>query len=282
MPADSSALNTTIINLATHALALYGVLLACVLAGAAGGWWLLNRYAVRRESSRFSPLIYLAGRLGLGFVLIIAAAALFAELSEVLGDGEKAGALDLLFSDTIRATASRATLQVFALLTHFGDTLTLTTVTVLAAAGLLWRGKRWLCAGLLMTVLGNALLNHTLKAIFERTRPIHDHGLVMADGWSFPSGHASGSVVVYGMLAYVVLRLLPAKVPDSLRIFTVMLAAAIAFTTGCSRVFLQVHFATDVMAGFASGAAWLTVCVISTELAAYYRSSRSSRATAPR
>lgn len=279
MPADSSALNTTVVTLATHALPLYGVLLACVLVVAAGGWWMLHRYAVHRESSRFSSLAYLVGRLVLGFLLIIGAAALFAELSEVLGDGEKAGALDLLFSDTIRATASRSTLQVFAALTHFGDTLTLTTLTVLAAAALLWWRQRWLCAGLLTAVLGNAALNHTLKAIFERTRPIHDNGPVMADGWSFPSGHASGSVVVYGMLAYVVLRLLPVGASNGWRLATVLLAAAIAFTTGCSRVLLQVHFATDVMAGFASGAAWLTVCVISIEFAAYYRSSRASRIT---
>ena len=114
---------------------------------------------------------------------------------------------------------------------------------------------------------GNALLNPLLKRVFERVRPMHEHGLVTELGWSFPSGHTSSATVAYGMLAYVALRTLPAvwHVP------ALLAAAALAFTVGCSRVFLQVHFASDVLAGFASGAAWLTVCIVSVELARAYR-----------
>ena len=102
----------------------------------------------------------------------------------------------------------------------------------------------------MIAIGGNAILNRTLKAEFERVRPLHADGHVLADGWSLPSGHSSGALVAYGMLAYVLIRL----APGAWRMPAVLLAAAIAFATGCSRVFLQMHYATDVAAGFASGA----------------------------
>jgi undecaprenyl-diphosphatase len=69
------------------------------------------------------------------------------------------------------------------------------------------------------------------------------------------------------MLAYIAMR----RLPPAWHLPALLLATAIAFTTGCSRIFLQVHFASDVLAGFASGLAWLTVCVVSTELTRRYR-----------
>ena len=80
---------------------------------------------------------------------------------------------------------------------------------------------------------------------------------MLEHGFSFPSGHSSGSVVAYGMLAYLALRLLPIRwhLPGLLA------TVALAFTVGASRLFLGVHFASDVIAGFASGAAWLAMCI---------------------
>jgi membrane-associated phospholipid phosphatase len=68
-------------------------------------------------------------------------------------------------------------------------------------------------------------------------------------------------VVAYGMLAYLAQRLAPPR----WRRASLLAAAAVAFTTGSSRVFLQVHYASDVLAGFASGLAWLALCVLACE-----------------
>ena len=178
---------------------------------------------------------------------------------------------DEALSVSIREHVGVGTLQVFAMLTHLGDPLVLTLLGVTVALGLWWRGQRTLALGWVLALGGNALLNPMLKRVFERVRPVHDHGLVAELSWSFPSGHTSGATVAYGMLAYVVLRTLP----TAWHLPAVLGATALAFTVGGSRVFLQVHFASDVLAGFASGTAWLMVCILSVGARQRWRLMRS-------
>jgi membrane-associated phospholipid phosphatase len=118
------------------------------------------------------------------------------------------------------------------------------------------------------------LLNRTLKAIFERSRPLHDHGITAEGGWSFPSGHASGSMLIYGLLAYIVVRHTPARwhIPVALT------SIAIITFVGSSRVLLQVHYASDVLAGYAVAVAWLAICVAALEAVRWRDSLRSSAA----
>ncbi len=101
----------------------------------------------------------------------------------------------------------------------------------------------------MLAIAGNGILNQSLKQLIGRIRPLNPEGALLVQGLSFPSGHSSGAVVAYGMLAYLALRLLPKAwhLP--------VLVAALAFTVGISRVVLRVHFASDVAAGFASGSA---------------------------
>ncbi len=263
--------------LGAHALPLFALLLALLLTLAAGLWWLAQRYALPRDAGTLSPGIYLFIRLAAGFAALVGGAALFAGIAEALGDGERAGRLDQIFSDAVRDHTAGWAVQAFAWITRLGDTATLSVLCFVVAAALLLRGRRWLALAWVLAISGHALLNTTLKAVFARTRPLHEGGLVQAEGWSFPSGHSSGAVVVYGMLAYVLLRSLPPALAWRASLPLVLLAVATAFSVGCSRIFLQVQVATDVLAGFASGTAWLAVCVASIEAASHYRQSRSGR-----
>jgi membrane-associated phospholipid phosphatase len=269
MPPDDFS-TAAVHALGSHGLLLFLALLALLLPLATALWWLAQRYAVRTETSLLPAGRYLLIRLAAGFAVLVGAAAVFAEIAEELGDGERAGQLDQLFSDAVRGSTPQAALRVFAWVTRLGDTASLSVLGVAVAMGLLVRGRRWLALGWSLAISGHALLNPTLKALFERTRPVHDSALVHADGWSFPSGHSSGSVVVYGMLAYVLIHSLPPAMARRASLPLVLVATALAFSVGCSRIFLQVHFATDVLAGFASGTAWLVVCVASIELSRHY------------
>jgi len=231
----------------------------------------LRRYAVPRETSRLPPLAFLVLHLALGFGVLVGAAAVFAEIADELGAEEELARFDETMSDAVGTSTPLPALHAFAALTRLGDPATLVAIGIVVTVVLAWRRQRLLTLGWVVALAGNALLNPALKNLFERVRPVHDQGFVVEDGWSFPSGHSSGSVVVYGMLAYVVVRTLPVR----WHLPAVLAAAAIAFTVACSRVFLRVHFPSDVAAGMASGLAWLMVCIVSIESSRWYRRARS-------
>ena len=228
----------------------------------------MQRYGVHRPDSRYPRQAYLVGHLLVACVLMASGATVFAVIADNIGDGRTFGQLDMLLSDTVRSTVSTITLQVFAMLTYLGDPIILTILTVIVGGGLFWRHHYGLCAAWVLAVAGNGALTRVLKSIFERTRPIHEHGLAFAHGYSFPSGHTSSSLAVFGMLAYIAMRLLSPQ-RSALRLPILLAATALAFTVGCSRVFLQVHFASDVLAGFAVAIAWLALSISVAELVLY-------------
>lgn len=270
MWSDEAGLTAAAQALATQALPVFIAALLLMLIFAACAWWMARRYAVPQGRSRSSLQVQLIIALGICLVIVIAAVTMFASIACEIGPSEELSRLDQVFSDAIGQMVSTRTQAMFAAVTHLGDPLTLTALGIAVAIALVVRGDRWLALGWVVAIGGNALVNPILKSVFERARPLHDHGSALAIGWSFPSGHAAGSVIAYGMLAYVVIRTLPVV----WHLPTVLLASAMAFTIGCSRVFIQVHFASDVVAGFASGSAWLALCIGSIELIRYLRRTR--------
>jgi undecaprenyl-diphosphatase len=102
-----------------------------------------------------------------------------------------------------------------------------------------------------------------VKIIIHRPRPISTTALIEASGWSFPSGHAMASVIFYGMIAYLLVRAV-----DSLRLKTFFMAMAgfIVFIIGFSRIYLQVHYLSDVLAGYVGGLFWLSICITGIEV----------------
>lgn len=250
-----------------QALPLFFALLTLLLALTWLGWWAFQRWLPPREAGAAATPALLVLRLALGFGAIVSGAWVFAELAEELHAKAALGAADQALADAIRISVPAAALQVFAVLTRLADTATLTLLCIVVAVALVAVGRRWLALGWVAAVVGNALLNTTLKQVFHRVRPLHDDGIVLAHGFSFPSGHSSGAVVAYGMLAYVAMAFVPVRWHLALT----LAAVALAFSIGASRMFLRVHFASDVIAGFASGIAWLAVCIASIELTRWYR-----------
>lgn len=125
---------------------------------------------------------------------------------------------------------------------------------------LIFRLKRFREAVLWSVSLTGAWwLNHVLKELFRRSRPDWEH-LADTTGFSFPSGHAMVSLVFYGMLAYGLERSGPNRSRPV--IWTVRIGiGGLVLAIGLSRVYLGVHYASDVTAGFAAGAVWLYACL---------------------
>lgn len=109
----------------------------------------------------------------------------------------------------------------------------------------------------LAATVGARLLNVSLKALFARPRPDLVQHLTEVRSASFPSGHAMDSAVIYLTLAALLARLV---VPRALKLYFVGVALLLTFLVGLSRVYLGVHYPTDVLAGWMAGLAWSVLC----------------------
>jgi len=107
------------------------------------------------------------------------------------------------------------------------------------------------------------LLNRVLKETFERTRPEFAEPMLAASSWSFPSGHAMGTFVFCGVGCYLLRR-----GDRSWTMVTVIVAASASWCVlmAFSRLYLGVHYASDVIAGLLAGVAWVAVCVSALEV----------------
>lgn len=214
--------------------------------------------------------------MGASACALLLAGAAMAELAESGRPGGHWGALDDAIAAGLQAQADTAVLQWFATLTHLGDAWALAGATVVIT-GVLWmRQHRLLAIGWLVALAGNGALTKILKQVFERVRPEHLHGIAQADGFSFPSGHSSASMAAYAMLAYLATRLLPR--PWHLPV--AMAAGALIFTTGWSRVVLQVHYASDVLAGWLLAGTWVLCTVLVMESVSRWHSKQQARVQA--
>jgi undecaprenyl-diphosphatase len=131
---------------------------------------------------------------------------------------------------------------------------TVLTLLIVATCALLLLGRRVHDA---LMVLGatasGGIATRLLKLSFDRPRPeFMPHDLYIASA-SFPSGHAMGSAVVYLTLAAMLARVIPGR---RFKLFVLFAAATLAVLVGISRVYLGVHWPSDVVAGWAAGAFW--------------------------
>ncbi len=150
----------------------------------------------------------------------------------------------------------------FVTFTHIGGPAGLAVIAAGVAAVLFVRRHRGLCLYLTVTSTMAGLLNLVLKEIFARSRPDLAEALRQASGYSFPSGHAMGSMAVFGCLAYVVTRL---RGRWRLRSATIAALLASVLAVGLSRVYLGVHWISDIAAGYAAGSVWLVVATVTFE-----------------
>lgn len=141
--------------------------------------------------------------------------------------------------------------------TAMGGAAVLTLVTLAVTGFLFFQGNRRIAAVTLGAVIGGQLLTYLLKEALDRTRPdLVPHAVVVTSA-SFPSGHAMMAAVVYLTLGVLLARTLPRR---RLRVYVIAFSVLIALLVGVSRVYLGVHWPTDVLAGWTLGAAWALVC----------------------
>lgn len=123
---------------------------------------------------------------------------------------------------------------------------------------ILWRaGQRWWLLSLLLSVPGGLLLNVLVKNIVRRPRPQFEDALLALKTYSFPSGHTAGATVFYGFLTLLLFSRVHRK---SRRVAIAMSATGIVLLVGLSRIYLGVHYVTDVAGAIVEGVLWLALC----------------------
>lgn len=106
-------------------------------------------------------------------------------------------------------------------------------------------------------IVGTQVINMLLKLLFHRARP-DIHLLIDVGGYSFPSGHAMSAFAVYGILTFVFWRHIPKRIG---RISLIIGSSMFILFIGMSRIYLGVHYPSDIIGGYFASAAWLTVAI---------------------
>lgn len=137
----------------------------------------------------------------------------------------------------------------FKVVTYLGSSYTYIILLIIA---LIFIKNKDIPLLMIVNVVSSALLMSFLKNIIQRPRP--DYKLITENGFSFPSGHSLNAVVFYGLLIYLIHSKVKSK---KIKISLEIIFTIIILLIGLSRIYLGVHYASDVLAGFAFGFIWL-------------------------
>ena len=144
------------------------------------------------------------------------------------------------------------------LVTDLHSTVAVSCYAAIVAAALAWRRQWRHVVTVFVCVAGGLTLNVLMKLAFQRARPVLDDPLLTLTSYSFPSGHVAGSTLMYGLIvAWTFTRTRRPLVRAAVVLAAAGAIALVAFT----RMYLGVHYLSDVAAAFAEGVAWLALCL---------------------
>jgi len=191
----------------------------------------------------------------LGLATAAAALVFFGWLADEVLEGETRH-FDEVTRAAVHTLASPALTTAMRGLSFVGSALFLTVLTIMVVAWFVLR--RWGREAQLfaITMIGASILNTTLKLVFRRPRPVPFFNLTAPETYSFPSGHALASCCFFAGLAAILSGRVKSRRARTLIWIT---AAAMFLLIGLSRIYLGVHYTTDVIAGFAAALIWILV-----------------------
>ncbi|HZG71278.1 MAG TPA: phosphatase PAP2 family protein [Chondromyces sp.] len=141
--------------------------------------------------------------------------------------------------------------------TEMGSVWWLTTGTIIITGILLFKRYKDYAIFFVLTVALGGLFNSFLKEMFQRQRP-DILPLIEQGGYSFPSGHSMGSAIFYGAVSWLLFELLDRQWT---KMIGVIVALGFILLIGMTRIYLGVHYPSDVLGGYIAGAAWLTFSI---------------------
>ena len=185
---------------------------------------------------------------------------LFIALAEAVATLNSIVSIDYFISAQMSLLRDSDVVGFFVLITSFASTPIAVLVVLFVAVNCWVKQQRYIIVGLLIATLVSTAFTSLLKYLFQRERPANS--LLVVQTYSFPSGHATTAMALYGFIAYLLIRF-HQDFAQKIRIFTI--AILFILLIGLSRVILNQHYLSDVLGGYLVGAFWLTLGIIITE-----------------
>ncbi len=205
---------------------------------------------------------YRRGFLGLhlvaGVIIFAAMTLTLGEISEDIRNHEPLTVADAQLSTWLHSHTLPLLTSAMFVVTYLGSGVIASCIALVLGLYLIWRRRFYWLAAFVSSVYGGMLLNRILKYAFQRPRPHFDDPLLSLSSYSFPSGHTMTATVVYGVLAVYFF----ATTQDwRRRVVIVLVASLLILLVGFSRIYLGVHYLSDVLGAMAEGLAWLALCL---------------------
>ena len=237
--------------------------------------WLKNVAETRVAvvSRRFAPQIdfvrarlsrdsHLGLRLTLSVLLFLGATWLFAGIAEDIVTGDPLVEVDRQITQWFRAHATPGLTRWMLIITNAHGTTGISVLGLLFGLYLLWRRNWYWLLTLALVLPGGMLPNLLLKQIFRRDRPILEEPLLSLLTYSFPSGHVTAATLFYGVLS----AFLASRLPTWRRRLPPLLGACLlVILVGITRIYLGVHYFSDVVAAAAWSIAWLVIWLVAVD-----------------
>ena len=244
-------------------------------AGPASMSWLTNiaRPGVVAACRRFAPQIAfvrarlsrnnrLGLRLTLSALLFLGATWLFAGIAEDVVTGDPLVTVDQQIAQWFRAHATPALTRWMLIITNAHGIVAISVMGLVFGLYLAWRRNWYWLLTLVIVLPGGILMNSLLKQIFRRDRPNLDDTLLYLVNYSFPSGHVTGAALFYGVLA----AFMASGMPTWRRQMHIVVAPVLMVVlVGITRVYLGVHYFSDVVAAAAWSTAWLVMWLVAVD-----------------
>lgn len=202
---------------------------------------------MRANQGRLNKLLVMSLVLGVLFVIMM-----------VLVGADRIAWFDQSIIDAVQGMENEGLTRIMKGFTFLGSSLVATLLSVIAFL-FLWlvlRHRKELLM-FLLSVGGSEIWNIIIKNWMQRQRP-NTHRLIEISGFSFPSGHSMAAFALYGTLTYLLWRHIPALAG---RIAMIVIGVALTLLIGISRIYLGVHYPSDVFGGYLASATWLMLSI---------------------
>lgn len=204
-----------------------------------------NRYLSKLP---WAFLLLVAGLIALGVFGILA--------HEVVGENEN-GFDNTIFNYLREHVVSPQLTPLMKAITFLGSSTFLLPAYILLIIFYLYQKQKRRAIEILLIGSLGILLNYLMKLFYHRTRPA-DPLISPLQSFSFPSGHAMSAFIFYGLLIYLVWGL---QIAPRYKVLSAVFLVVVAFAVGFSRMYLRVHYPSDVIAGFCLGLAWICFAI---------------------